>query len=260
VRKSLILLVFASLVGTLALPEYTEAGIFGRRRERIKAEVRAELYPQLAAKVDGDVARGMETATNSINAATSEKFAAEAAKLQGQVDAEVVKLREQTAAQVAAEAKKLQDQAATALKDLTSSAENVVAAQAKKLEESSAAQLEILTAKLEAKFAEEAKKLELAHAEQLKKLLTANDEQLKTFTANAKTDAEKYAQAQAEQIKADLLKELQESVQVQVKAAQATQPVAPVENEESKPQETIAPAPPAVEVRDEKPADSDDQE
>ena len=40
-RSSLNLSIIVGLVAALAVTETTQAGIFGRRRERIKAEVRA---------------------------------------------------------------------------------------------------------------------------------------------------------------------------------------------------------------------------
>jgi hypothetical protein len=74
-------------------------------------------------------------------------------------------------------------------------------------------------------------------------------------------EAEKYAQVEAAEMKTAMLEKLKQSIMAEVKAAQASlPPVAPAEEESPKPQETIAPAPPAAEVREEQPADSDDQE
>lgn len=227
------LVVVTGVASTLVSVETAEAQVFGRRWQRRKAEIKGELSTQLTAKVNADIQREMDVATNKINSATQEQLAAE-----------IVKLREQASQLVAAEGEKLKAQAANQLKELQSASEAALAAHTKKLEEQAAAQVKDLAAKLDAKLVDESKKLHAAYAEQVKVMQTGTAEQIKALTSSMQGDLAKLAKTEAERVKDALAVELKSTVESHIKDAQAAStPAAPAEESApEKPQEIVAPA------------------
>ncbi len=260
-RSSLFSLTLLAVITAGTFVDSADAAIFGRRWERRKAEIKSEVSGQLSAKIDADIATQTAAATEKINAATQDKVTAESLKLSEQVKQEVAKLREDAQALVAAEAKKLQDQATAQTQQIEVAAKQLVSAEMDKLKQAAEAQaaqlkeaheahearLKEAIAKLDAKIVEETKKLELAYTAQAKAFHETNLQQFNALSSGVKADASKFATAEAERIKAELLNELRATVQTELKSANtlvatpaAPQP-APVE--EKKPQETAAPTP-----------------
>ncbi|UUO05270.1 hypothetical protein M4951_18040 [Blastopirellula sp. J2-11] len=98
-----------------------EAGIFGRRRERIKAEVSAQLRWEMTRQINAQAA--------AAKAETTEQIQAEATALKSQVDAALVDMRKAAKSALAAEAEKLQQETAAQLAKLRSEAEAKLAAE-----------------------------------------------------------------------------------------------------------------------------------
>ncbi|PHS02867.1 MAG: hypothetical protein COA78_20210 [Blastopirellula sp.] len=116
----------------------TEAGIFGRRKERIKAEV----YSQLSAKLDKEtenlekgLAQGIAAAQKEIQAKATQQITAEANALEKQVAKSIIAMQKKAAELVAAESKRLQQQTETQIAQLQKSALAKIANESEKLQQ-----------------------------------------------------------------------------------------------------------------------------
>lgn len=119
--KTLSVTLLTLFVVSLFSVSQSEAGVFGRRKERIKAEV----YSLLSAKLDKEteklekgLAQGIAAARKDIQAKATQQITAEANALEKQVAKSIVAMQKKAAELVAAEGKRLQQQTETQIAQL----------------------------------------------------------------------------------------------------------------------------------------------
>src|SRR5688500_10424251 len=98
----------------MLLADVAQAGIFGRRWERR----RAELYGQLSGQVQRQVAGASAHVEKKLTQSLDTKVAEQTAKLETHLEEQLADLRKQAADAVAAESKRLQDETAASLAKL----------------------------------------------------------------------------------------------------------------------------------------------
>lgn len=143
----------------LIAADTTQAGVFGRRWERRRAELHSQLSGQVTRQVAGAAAGVEKKLGESLDA----KVAAESAKLEQQLAV----IRQQAADAVTAESKRLQEETAASVAKLREEATALVAAEAKKMREEIAADLAKVRDGNSKQVAEALAKLEKANAASL---------------------------------------------------------------------------------------------
>lgn len=211
-------------VGLLVVAENASAGIFGRRWERRREELRSELAGSLSATVTQESA----AAEARVKESSQAQIAGEAKKLQEQVSSEIAELRRKSAEQVAAEAKRLEAQTAEQMKALQTATQQQIAAEVKKLQE-----------QIQGDFA---------------KVREENAKQLEAQSKLVQAELAKVPElvsAEGKKLKDQVMPELKVAVAELTSAAKPeSQPEKPVEK---KPEEaTLTPAPPSVKTEEKK--------
>ncbi|MAZ94716.1 MAG: hypothetical protein CMJ73_01585 [Planctomycetaceae bacterium] len=89
-----------------------------RRREELRVEIHAQLSDELSTKLDNDLAREMQIATDTIKKAAEEKIAVESKKLHQQFESAVTTLRKESDDRFVAGSKKLEELTANGIAEV----------------------------------------------------------------------------------------------------------------------------------------------
>ena len=89
-----------------------------RRREELRVEIHAQLSDELSTKLDNDLAREMQIATDTIKKAAEEKIAVESKKLHQQFESAVTTLRKESDDRFIAGSKKLEELTANGIAEV----------------------------------------------------------------------------------------------------------------------------------------------
>ncbi|MCC9609320.1 hypothetical protein LOC68_05810 [Blastopirellula sp. JC732] len=204
-----------------------EAGIFGRRRERIKAEVASQLRYEMQGEIEQKVAAAKAETAAQLSAETTEQIQTEATALKAEVSAALADMRESAKAMLAAEADKLKQETAAELAKLRADAEAKLTAESDKLK----------------------KQVETAVAGIKQDATTQIAAATQDLSTQVKTETAKVAS----QVEASLMPKLEASL---TSAIAQHMPKAPADDKQEEKQETPAVLATETNVKEEAPAEN----
>ncbi|MGY8769489.1 MAG: hypothetical protein ACKVH8_13805 [Pirellulales bacterium] len=236
--KNFSLTLLTLFVVSIFAASQSEAAIFGRRKERIKAEVYSQLNATLSSKLDKEtealgqeLSQGVDAAKKEIQAKATQQINTEANALEKQVADSIVAMQKKAVELVAIESKRLQQQTEIQIAELQKAAQAKIANESKKLQQ--------LVNNSVAKITDVSK----SNAEVLR---TANAKQLQAAQATITAQLKQEMATVPDQVKADLMPQLLASLQSAIDERLPVQPV-----EEEKPAEDQAVLTPEVRVEEE---------
>lgn len=233
--------------------------VWARRKAEIRREVEGQLRWELGNKLDADLAQQMVTAKTELHQDADAKIQAEAARLTEQVLLESVKMHKEAQDFLTAEAKKLDEMVAAKTRKMHEDALAKIAAESKKLGEQITAEVAKLKGANDKQIATAMKdadaKVQTAAAD-LKKTADTLQAALNAEIAKLPTEIAAVVEKQAVKIKDDMLPQVKDMIQAEVKLAQAAaneNKVPPV----NPPKEPPADQPSAIPTQPVKPVDED---
>jgi len=241
--KRLFLAACLALPTILVAADTAQAGIFGRRWERRRAELYGSLNRQLSGQVQNNVARAAAGVQKNLDA----RFAEESVKIEQQMNEQLAAIRQQAAETVAAESKRLQDETAANIARLREETASIVAAETRKLQETLKTDLARIRDENNKQIADALARIDTKLAEAQKQI----SDQVARLPDNVQSEARK--------LKDQIMPELSAQVKAEVKAEVASlspgtqSPAQPTDEKKSTPpaQDAVIENKPAEEKADE---------